>query len=50
MNYLDEEKYLNGSSDHYNLFESLISGRNLESQPQPSDKFRKIFPAQIIKD
>ena len=36
---------------HYNFFESLVSGRDMhdESRP-PSDKFRKMFPAQIIKD
>jgi len=45
---------LEGSETHYNVFESLISGRflynnNTDSQP-PTDQFRRIFKAQILKD
>jgi len=40
--------YMPGSDNHYNFFESLISGRDMAHPP--SDRFRKIFPAQIIKD
>ena len=48
--------YQPGSDNHYNFFESLISGRSLNSNvednhvEQPSDRFRKIFPAQVFKD
>ena len=47
--------YKEGSEQHYNLFESLISGRGLQKDDKgetekPSDKFRKIFPAQVFKD
>jgi len=46
--------YIEGSEDHYNLFESLISGRKLtgcsDDAKNPSDRFRKIFPAQVFKD
>ena len=31
---------------HYNFFESLISGRDVHSNLAPSDRFRKMFPAQ----
>jgi len=41
--------YMTGSESHYNFFESLISGREMTQLP-PGDRFRKIFPAQIIKD
>ena len=35
---------------HYNFFESLISGRDMHSPTPPSDQFRRMFPAQVIKD
>lgn len=48
---------LEGSDFHYNLFESLISGREIHQDqtteiiaPAPSTQFRKIFPAQVLKD
>jgi len=48
--YLERDRpYIEGSESHYNYFESLISGRELTQLP-PNDRFRKIFPAQIIKD
>jgi len=42
--------YKPGSENHYNFFESLISGRDVTTASMPSDRFRRIFPAQIIKD
>ena len=40
-----------GSDEHYNYFESLISGRDMhDPSSEPSDRFRKMFPAQVIKD
>jgi arsenite methyltransferase len=58
---------LEGSKFHYNVFESLLSGRSLYSSQDtdqslgrdvvdgndvhgPSDQFRRIFKAQILKD
>jgi len=38
-----------GSSYHYNLFESMISGRPSLLEP-PSERFRPIFQAQLLKD
>ncbi len=40
-----------GSEEHYNWFESLISGRCLATNYKGvGDSFRRIFPAQVIKD
>jgi SAM-dependent methyltransferase/uncharacterized iron-regulated protein len=50
---------LQGSDVHYNVFESLLSGRSLygtkddnddQNKNKPSDQFRRIFPAQVLKD
>ena len=52
-----KEHYVEGSETHYNLFESLISGRRLNKHfnddgeiKEPSERYRKIFPAQVFKD
>jgi len=50
LGYLEEEDKLPGSEDHYNFFDSLISGRDLNSEQEVSQRFKKIFPAQILKD
>ena len=49
-NYLEEVDKHEGSESHYNFFESLISGRDLNSDQEVGENFRKIFPAQVIKD
>lgn len=42
---------LEGSEFHYNVFESLISGRSIyKIDSAPTDQFRKIFKAQVFKD
>lgn len=42
---------LKGSDDHYNMFESMISGRDMHNaSTPPGDQFKKMFPAQVIKD
>ena len=43
---------LRATEEHYGFFESLLTQRSLHNQPPlpPSDKFRKMFPAQVIKD
>lgn len=44
---------LDGSETHYNVFESLISGRFLYNKADaiaPTDQFRRIFQAQVLKD
>ena len=40
------EFYVDGSEDHYRYFQGLISG-NLD---KVVDKYRRIFPAQILRD
>ena len=40
-----------GSELHYNMFESMISGRDMyDNSQKPVDKFRQMFKAQLIKD
>lgn len=57
--WLPEDVNLDSSEFHYNVFESLLSGRsiynkdssdNQETSDSPSDQFRNIFKAQVLKD
>ena len=50
--YIGPEERCVGSEGHYSMFESLISGRDLHNPdgPPPSEQFRKMFPAQVLKD
>ena len=48
--YLEEKDKMNGSEEHYNFFESLISGRDPNSDQSIGENFRRIFPAQVLKD
>jgi SAM-dependent methyltransferase/uncharacterized iron-regulated protein len=53
--WLPEDVNLHGSDFHYNVFESLLSGRSIypdenDEENEPSDQFRKIFKAQVLKD
>ena len=48
--YVGADESCDASDAHYNFFESLISGRDMHSDTPPSDRFRKMFPAQVIKD
>ena len=60
--WLPEDVNLDGSDFHYNVFESLLSGRSIykkdasdenqekETADEPSDQFRNIFKAQVLKD
>jgi len=41
---------LEGSDFHYNLFESMISGRNIHDGKPPKSKFQTIFKAQLLKE
>ena len=41
---------LEGTDFHYNVFESLLSGRSIYGEQDPTDQFRRIFQAQILKD
>lgn len=41
---------LEGTDYHYNIFESLLTGRSLASSTEPDDRFRRIFQAQVFKD
>ena len=48
--YFSTEELMPGSDQHYNFFESLISGRDLNTEfDTVGDRFKKIFPAQILK-
>ena len=48
--YLEEQDKMIGSEEHYNFFESLISGRDPNSDQTVGENFRRIFPAQVLKD
>ena len=48
--YLAADERCTASEGHYNFFESLISGRDMHGPLPPSDRFRAMFPAQVIKD
>jgi len=50
LGYMAKQDIHRGTSQHYDFFESLISGRDLSSGEEPGDRFEKIFPAQILKD
>ena len=41
-----------GTEDHFNMFDSMISGRDMHNKNlKPNDQFRgKFFKAQLIKD
>jgi len=41
---------LEGNDFHYNLFESMFSGRNIHDGKPPQEQFQKIFKAQLLKD
>ena len=49
-NYLEDVDIIPGSEEHFNFFDSLISGRDVNSDEPVGENFRRIFPAQIIKD
>lgn len=51
--FLASDEKLEGTDAHYNYFESLLTGRDIHLDPDgknATDRFRKMFPAQIIKD
>jgi arsenite methyltransferase len=42
---------IEGSELHYNMFESMITGRNMYDESlQPNETLRKVFKAQLVKD
>ena len=47
--FIPKDESLTGTDLHYNYFESLLTGSKY-LQSEPTDRFRKMFPAQIIKD
>lgn len=51
-NYLPKDLNDIETSDlHYNIFESMITGRNMyDGKVPPNERFRTIFKAQIMKD
>lgn len=48
--WLPPNPQLIGTEEHYNIFESLLTGRSLVSDEAPVDNFRRIFKAQVLKD
>ena len=49
--FISKKETLDGTDEHYNYFESLLTGRNMYSNDNVLDRFReKMFPAQIMKD
>ena len=49
--YVKADETLEGSDEHYNMFESMISGRDMHNkETPPTGQFKKMFPAQLIKD
>ena len=52
LNYISPNESLHGTNEHYNYFESLFTRRNIHQQinEEPSQRFRTLFPAQLLKD
>ena len=48
--YVGADERCDASEAHYNFFESLLTGRSPHGSAPPTDQFRKMFPAQVIKD
>lgn len=49
--YVAEEERCDATEAHYSFFESLLTGRDPnDASTPPTDKFRRMFPAQVIKD
>jgi len=49
--FIDAAELCQGSPEHYNFFESMISGRDMHDPAlEPGTQFAKMFPAQVIKD
>jgi arsenite methyltransferase len=48
--WLPTNPQLKGTEQHYNIFESLLTGRFIGSEQLPKDTFRGIFQAQLLKD
>lgn len=49
--FLSGDERLVGSDAHYDFFESLLTGRRyMDLLSPPTDQYRKMFPAQLIKD
>jgi ubiquinone/menaquinone biosynthesis C-methylase UbiE/uncharacterized iron-regulated protein len=49
--FISADEMCAGSEHHYNFFDSLISGRDMhDTSTPPGENFRRMFPAQIIKD
>ena len=49
--YVADEERCDATEAHYNFFESLLTGRDPnDASTPPTDKFRRMFPAQVIKD
>ena len=49
--FVSADERCDGTEAHYSFFESLLTGRDhLDSTSVPSDQFRRMFPAQVLKD
>lgn len=49
-NYVRGDETCAATEAHYGFFESLLTGRPISSDSPPSERFRAMFPAQVIKD
>ena len=45
--FLSADETCNGTEAHYDFFESLMTGRDMNSGTQPSNLARRLFPAQV---
>lgn len=51
LDYLAAGETLDGTEQHYNAVEAMITGRDLHDPSQPpTERFRKLFKAQLLKD
>jgi hypothetical protein len=49
--YLDQGEICNGSSAHFNMFESMLTGRNMHDESSKPDKaHRDAFTIQVLRD
>lgn len=48
--YVSESEDCAATDAHYSFFESLLTRRSVHGAVPPSERFRKMFPAQVLKD
>jgi hypothetical protein len=49
--YISKHEVCKGSEAHYNVFESMITGRNLHAvNSLPKDEYRKLYLANVLRE